>query len=134
VEQEERYEPPIFAALACGSQEAVTTMLETQPKIHQDLHTLQVKWAPTGKNGIFSRNFFFSRKQGILGHLIRSGDVGLLRVAIAMKTYDPILKDSDGQTPFSRIVEYGGRSRAEAASSYGPDRHRCKGRSRADTT
>ncbi|KAI6358022.1 hypothetical protein MCOR25_007442 [Pyricularia grisea] len=76
----ERYGPAIFAALACGSQEAACEML-TDPRICAKLPcgTAREVWAEHAKTAVKENNlgiqFVFSARRHIFGHLTGSGEV-----------------------------------------------------------
>ena len=133
--EDERYGAPILAASTCGSQEAVTAMLEVQRQAWQNISTAPVEWkAPGRRDGIFSRDFSFSGKRGLLSYMEESGDDILLTHALVMgacdidaplcwavgKGHEAIVqlllatdqvdveaKSSSGQTPLSLAAERG---------------------------
>jgi hypothetical protein len=84
--ENERYGPPIFAALATSSSEAVRVLFNIQAQIQPSTSPLydlckrycqdKEKWATLG------RDFTFSRKRGILSYVAEYGDEILLSFLI----------------------------------------------------
>lgn len=107
--EDERYGPPIFAALATNSIEATWAFLEAQmatkpPK--SPLHDLCKQYCQDGnKRTNFGRNFTFSRRRGILHHLTERGDDVITLVFIDSDAFDLNLRDSSGQTPLLWAVK-----------------------------
>ena len=99
---EERYGPPIFAAQATGSYEAVQVTLKSlqarakhlDPAVH-DLWTLYNQ--SKDKQTYLGRSFTFSRQKGILSYL--RGDEALFLAWILSGVTDINAKDKYGQTP-----------------------------------
>jgi hypothetical protein len=76
--EDERYGPPIFAALATESHKAVQTLLEVQAEIQPQespLHYLYKQYSENRSQRIyFGRNFTFSRHRSIFSYVIEQGD------------------------------------------------------------
>jgi ankyrin repeat protein len=90
VVEDERYGPPIFAALACGNREAVTAMLEVQERLHGEDCARAKDWESTGKDTLtsFSREFCFSRQTGVFGYLKKIDDPVLMGFALGSSAAD----------------------------------------------
>lgn len=103
--ENDRYGPPIFAALACGSNEAVLSFLEarTQAQPEPLLHDLYREYTESEQKRIsFGRSFEFSKKKGSLRQLMERGD-DLISVFLIYWSDDVYLNSVDrkGQTPLS---------------------------------
>jgi hypothetical protein len=106
-----RYGPPIFAALATSSSEAVRALFNIQAQIQPSmspLHDLckqycqdKEKWATLG------RDFTFSRKRGILSYVAEYGDEILLSFLIESGQSAPNSVDVDNRTPLSWAAKRG---------------------------
>jgi hypothetical protein len=102
----ERYGPPIFAALATNSGEAVETFLKAQARIEpptSPLHSLCEQYCQNGnKQTGFGRDFTFLRRRGILSYLLEQGDkVIILASLLAWDKLDINSTDKSGRTPLS---------------------------------
>ncbi|KAH8745283.1 ankyrin repeat-containing domain protein, partial [Diaporthe sp. PMI_573] len=97
---EERYGPPIFAAQATGSYEAVQVTLKSlqarakhlDPAVH-DLWTLYNQ--SKDKQTYLGRSFTFSRQKGILSYLRNRGDEALFLAWILSGVTDINAKDNN---------------------------------------
>ena len=101
--EDERYGPPIVAALATGSDEAVQTFLEIKAEIHpptSQLRSLCKQYCQNGnKRASFGREFTFSRKRAMLSYVAEHGDEILLAFLLETGEYVADSKDEDGETP-----------------------------------
>jgi Ankyrin repeats (3 copies)/Heterokaryon incompatibility protein (HET)/NACHT domain len=106
-----RYGPPIFAALATSSSEAVRVLFNIQAQIQPStspLHDLckqycqdKEKWATLG------RDFTFSRKRDVFSYVAEYGDEILLSFLIESGQSAPDTVDIDNQTPLSWAAKRG---------------------------
>ncbi|KAN0120109.1 hypothetical protein V8E51_002317 [Hyaloscypha variabilis] len=106
-----RYGPPIFAALATSSSEAVRVLFNIQAQIQPSTSPLydlckrycqdKEKWATLG------RDFTFSRKRGILSYVAEYGDEILLSFLIESGQSAPDSVDIDNRTPLSWAAKRG---------------------------
>ncbi|KAL2839099.1 hypothetical protein BJY01DRAFT_29180 [Aspergillus pseudoustus] len=80
---DERYGPPIFAARATGSHQAVQVLLEaqtrTQPAESSVRGLLKRCLETSNNNPTFGRNFTFSRTRDVTDHVIEQGDEVVLK-------------------------------------------------------
>ncbi|KAF2809070.1 uncharacterized protein BDZ99DRAFT_445047 [Mytilinidion resinicola] len=107
----ERYGPPLFAALATGSEEAVITFLQAhilnQPPGTR-LHNLYGQYLQDeGRQGKFKRDFKFSNRRTVPSYLAEHGDKVLLAFLFETGEVDVNFKDQDGRTPLSRAAGKG---------------------------
>ncbi|KAL8310332.1 hypothetical protein RB597_010257 [Gaeumannomyces tritici] len=107
---EERYGPPIFAALAIGSHDAVQAILESlQARVQNRRAPLHDLWAEyhqnKGEQTSFGRGFAFSRQKGILSYLRKRGDGAIILACLLSKQVEE--KDKDGRTALSRAAGEG---------------------------
>jgi ankyrin repeat protein len=109
--EDERYGPPIFAALATGSDEAVQALLDVQAEIQplqSPLHDLCRQYAEgDNKRTKFGRGFAFSRHRSVLSYLVDNSDEVLLTFLLSSGNIDADLKDQQGQTLLRQAVENG---------------------------
>jgi ankyrin repeat protein len=80
--EDQRYGPPIFAALACGSHEAVTAMLEALEQFQEGNCLHAMEWEPNRQDTPNSREFWFSPRTGLTHYLVKRGDQVLLSFAL----------------------------------------------------
>jgi hypothetical protein len=109
---DERYGPPIFAALATGSDGAVQALLDVQADIQplqSPLHDMCKQYFEDGnKRTKFGRNFTFSRHRGVLSYTAEQGDkVIVLASLLASDKLDTNSTDNSGRTPLSWAAENG---------------------------
>ncbi|KAL3417967.1 PFS domain-containing protein [Phlyctema vagabunda] len=108
--ENERYGPPIFAALATGSYDAVQTCLEvlaqTQLQGHL-LHHLCEQYSESRYKWDFGRNFTFSRRRNIASYAAEQGDLLILNFFGALGKLDVKSRDRARRTPLSLAVETG---------------------------
>ncbi|KAM3077020.1 hypothetical protein ACMFMF_004934 [Clarireedia jacksonii] len=103
--KDERYGPPIFAAVVAGSYKAVKALMEkeaiTKP-LTSPLHDL-CKQYPSKKNKKLSirYNFTFSRQRTVLSYLAEHGDEILFLFLLNLDKHIIDTKDKNGRTPLS---------------------------------
>ncbi|KFY30276.1 hypothetical protein V494_08201 [Pseudogymnoascus sp. VKM F-4513 (FW-928)] len=101
--ESERYGPPILAALATGSQEAVQSILEAQAETHQQeplRHYMSKSYSENrNKSTKTSRDLIFSRKRGVFYNVAELGDEVVLAFLCALGKLDLESKESHGWTP-----------------------------------
>ncbi|KAH8889895.1 hypothetical protein GQ53DRAFT_651324, partial [Thozetella sp. PMI_491] len=110
----ERYGPPIFAALATGSREAVQALLKTQAgsqPLTSPLHGLCDRYYQDGnKRADIWRNFEFSPQRSLLSYLAERGDEIILAFVLASDKYNADIEAADkrdGRTPLLLAAENG---------------------------
>ncbi|KAF2197542.1 HET-domain-containing protein, partial [Delitschia confertaspora ATCC 74209] len=106
----ERYGPPIFAALATESKEAVQAFLEAHVanrSSESGIFQLDNKCPQDGNKRKFGRDFKFSKQRTVLSYLFDFGETKLLTCLIKTGQVDVDWKDKNGQTPLSRAAENG---------------------------
>ena len=103
--QSERYGPPIFAALATGSHEAVQTFLEVQAEIQpgeRQLYHLCKQYSENRyKHTNFGRNFTFSKQRGLTSYIAERGNEVILAFLYASGKLDVNSRDRHNRTPLS---------------------------------
>ncbi|KAF3223011.1 hypothetical protein TWF679_004209 [Orbilia oligospora] len=75
--ESERYGPPLLAALALGSHEAVQVLLEAQAQLSSgsELYELCQRYSqPNYERITLGRSFEFSKRKGVFAHLLEIGD------------------------------------------------------------
>ncbi|KAK3940661.1 hypothetical protein QBC46DRAFT_353953 [Diplogelasinospora grovesii] len=110
VERPERYGPPIFAALATGSDEAVRAFLEVQANIQPPtsrLHDLYKEYSENKANRANPRRDFNFRRRGIPSHVVVHGGEVIFAFLLASGELDANSRDKDGRTPLSWAAEKG---------------------------
>lgn len=111
--EDERYGPPIFAALATSSREAVEALLKAQARSEpptSPLHGLCEQYYQDGnQRADIGRDFKFSRDRNVLSYLAEGGDEIILAFVLASGKDDAEIdsKDKDGRTPLSWAAEKG---------------------------
>ena len=109
--ESERYGPPVFAALATGSHEAVLTFLKVQAEIQpQDprLRCLYKQYSENvNKRTDFGRNFTYSRHRSVVSCLAKQGNEVIFTFLCASGKLDVDSKDKSGQTSLSYAAEKG---------------------------
>jgi ankyrin repeat protein len=99
----ERYGPPLFAALATKSKEAVQTFLEAQAAnlpLGNRLHELCSQYQQDeGKQSNIGRDFKFSNRMPVISYLAELGDSVVFAVLLETGQVDFDLKDKSGRTP-----------------------------------
>jgi ankyrin repeat protein len=110
--ENERYGPPILAALATGSYDAIQTILEVQAEIQsQELelrHLYQQYSENRNKRTNISRNFTFSQeRRSICSYFAEQGDVVVLNILCGLGKLDIKPKDRSGLTPLSYAAGHG---------------------------
>ncbi|TGJ64637.1 hypothetical protein EYR41_010681 [Orbilia oligospora] len=109
--ESERYGPPLFAALALGSHEAVQVLLEAQAQVSSgsELHELCQRYSHQNYKRItLGRSFEFSKRKGILIHLLETGDEILPLFPIySVQKGHPDLDNRLGLSPLSHAARLG---------------------------
>ncbi|KAF3275196.1 hypothetical protein TWF970_006918 [Orbilia oligospora] len=109
--ERERYGPPLLAALALGSHEAVQVLLEAQAQVSSgsELHELCHLYSQQNHERIaLGRSFEFSRKKGIFAHLLETGDEILPLFSIySVQKGQPDLDNRLGLSPLSHAARLG---------------------------
>ncbi|KAG9228902.1 hypothetical protein BJ875DRAFT_508254 [Amylocarpus encephaloides] len=108
--ENERYGPPIFAALATGSDDAARTFLEvqveSQPPSSSLLGMLKDHCHIGHKRDSFGHDFTFSKRRGIESYLAEHGNEIVLAFYLE-KRLDVNSKDEQGRTPLSWAARNG---------------------------
>ena len=101
--ENERYGPPLFAALATGSKEAVRTFVEVYAATQSpDTWLYKTGGQYNHKKdswGKFGRDFKFSNRRTILSYLAELGDEVIFTLALHTGNIMPNSKDRSGRTP-----------------------------------
>jgi ankyrin repeat protein len=122
--EEERYGPPLFAAFATGSDQAVETLLKAQkptvsptraPKEHD--HTSEEPGAKVN----FGREFKFSSTRTVLSYIAQHGNERVLADLLTTGKFMHDSQDKDGQTPLLRAVESGNEATLRLLLENGAD-------------
>lgn len=109
---DERYGPPMFAALATGSDRAVEAMLHgLQARAQLLNYRLPDFWAQYHENEKerteFGRSFAFSRRKGIFWYLRELGDEAIFLAYLVSDQVNVHARDHRGRTPLSWAAESG---------------------------
>ena len=103
-----RYGPPIFAALATGSTEAVRALLEaevqaqpveSQCRLREHCKLVFENQKQLGNLG--GSSFKFARGKGVLGHLAEHGHEAIVKLLLATGNIDVDVKGNYGRMPLS---------------------------------
>ena len=109
--ESERYGPPILAALANRSHNAVEAFLEIQAEIQPQeplFHHLYKQYSKNRKNHTyFSHNFTFRRYRSVFSQIAEQGDEVILTFLCALDKFDIESKDGIDRTPLSWAAQYG---------------------------
>jgi hypothetical protein len=109
--EKERYGPPLFAALATGSEEAVRAFVEVHAATLTPgswLHSLCSQYCPNiSRRWKFRHHFEFSNQRTLLSYLGELGDEVLFALALETGKFMPDLRDQDGRTPLSWATRNG---------------------------
>ncbi|KAF3226311.1 hypothetical protein TWF106_000806 [Orbilia oligospora] len=113
--ESERYGPPLLAALALGSHEAVQVLLEAQAQLSSgsELYELCQRYSqPNYERITLGRSFEFSKRKGVFAHLLEIGDEILplfliYSVPKSDKSSDKDPREYDGSTPLSLAAREG---------------------------
>jgi hypothetical protein len=105
VEEDERYGPPIFAAMATRNDEATKAFLgaiaETAPA-KSPLHDIWKQYPRNKRNGHgFGREFNFSRQQGVHPYIADLDNDTLVAFLLLWGKADVDPRDKKGRTPLS---------------------------------
>ncbi|RYP48626.1 hypothetical protein DL768_005517 [Monosporascus sp. mg162] len=112
--EDERYGPPIFAALATGSREAIWILLKAQADtepLTSPLHGLCEQYHQNGnKRAGIGRYLKFSRRRSLLSYLAEGGDEIIFAFVLALGKHNAKIesKDKNGLTPLCYAAK-GGR-------------------------
>ncbi|OCK73384.1 hypothetical protein K432DRAFT_340366, partial [Lepidopterella palustris CBS 459.81] len=103
--EEERYGPPLFAALATGSEEAFRAFMEAHVVNQSPESRLYNLWRQycqdEGSQRKFGRDFKFSQRRTVLSYLAELNYKVILAFALETGKADVDSKDTDGRTPLS---------------------------------
>ncbi|KAI9862355.1 MAG: hypothetical protein M1813_004831 [Trichoglossum hirsutum] len=106
--EKERYGPPLFAALATGSEEAVRMFVEALAVDQSSGNWLHERCSQycqdEGSQGKFGRDFKFSKRRTVLSYLAELGDEVIFAVALKTGQVEVDSKDKDGWTPLWRAA------------------------------
>ncbi|KAH0835264.1 hypothetical protein FOPE_04096 [Fonsecaea pedrosoi] len=109
--EDEGYGPPIFAALATGSNEAVHALLEVQADTHPTTapfrHLCEQYYRDRSNRINLGRDFFFSQRSGPLTYIAKHGDDILLALFFASGNLNIETTDDNGQTPLTLAAKNG---------------------------
>ena len=110
--QDERYGPPLFAAIATKSHEAVQTFLDDQAECQppeSPLRDLCKQYFAEGNKRIeLGRDFKFSRRRNMLSYVAEKGDEIICALMLASGNYDADMRDNDERrTALSWAAENG---------------------------
>ena len=101
----ERYGPPIFAALATGSDDAVQAILKSLQARVQHHSPLPDLWAQYQQSKTqqtdFGRGFVFSRWRNILPYLRKRGDEAMIHACLLSGPVEVGAKDKEGRPALS---------------------------------
>ncbi|KAK6341527.1 hypothetical protein TWF696_008599 [Orbilia brochopaga] len=118
------YGPPLFAALASGSHEAVLAFMERHApaqlnglpfdlcKWYSDSEDKQIHWGS---------KFKFSRQRGIASHIIEKGDEVIFAFALISGNIDWQARGEGGQTPLSNAAHAGWKTVVQLLLERGVD-------------
>ncbi|KAI9764474.1 MAG: hypothetical protein M1840_008400 [Geoglossum simile] len=109
--ENERYGPPLFAALATKSGEAVQALVEAHTEtqsLGSWLHEFHNQhYQDNRSQHRFGRDFIFSKKRTVLSYLAELGDEVIFAVALKTSKADINSKDNDGRTTLWWAIEKG---------------------------
>ncbi|KAF2113564.1 hypothetical protein BDV96DRAFT_114202 [Lophiotrema nucula] len=107
---EERYGPPLFAALATRSKEALQAFVDVLFKGQLTgalLHEIQALYSENRRDQIPGRNFQFSTQRSVLSYLAELGNEVLVKLLLDAGKVDVDAKDKNRWTPLWRAAENG---------------------------
>ncbi|KAH8712240.1 hypothetical protein GQ44DRAFT_598742, partial [Phaeosphaeriaceae sp. PMI808] len=107
---EERYGPPLFAALATGSKEALQAFVDALSKDQLPgsyLHDIHAHYYEDIVDLKLGRKFQFSNQRSVLSYLAELGNVAIVKLVLDTGKVDVDAKDNNGWTPLSRAAEGG---------------------------
>ncbi|KAH0536252.1 hypothetical protein FGG08_006859 [Glutinoglossum americanum] len=109
--ENERYGPPLFAALATGSKEVVRAFVEARILDRSPgswLHGLYNQhYQDNGSQHRFGRDFIFSKRRTVLSYLAELGDEIIFALALEADQVKVDSGDKGGRTPLSWAAEKG---------------------------
>ncbi|KAF2685037.1 hypothetical protein K458DRAFT_430639 [Lentithecium fluviatile CBS 122367] len=106
----ERYGPPLFAALATRSKEALHAfvyVLSKEALPGSCLNEVQVHYYEERKDLYLGRNFQFSNRRTLLSYLAELGRETIVKLLLSTDKVDVDAKDNNGRTPLSWAAEGG---------------------------
>ncbi|KAJ6256012.1 hypothetical protein Dda_9306 [Drechslerella dactyloides] len=118
------YGPPLFAALASGSHEAVQAFLEGHAQVQLGGHPFNLcKWYTDNENKRidWGPKFSFSRQRGIASHIIEKGDEVIFAFSLISGYIDYQAKGEYGQTPLSSAAYAGWKTVVQLLLERGVD-------------
>ncbi|MCJ1422111.1 hypothetical protein MMC32_008482, partial [Xylographa parallela] len=101
---EERYGPPLFAAMATGSKEAFQVFeeaLHRSQAIGRRSYKTYSQYREDKNNPIFGRDFKFSKRRDVLSYLAELGDEIIFAFLLGSSKAKINSKDRNGRTPIS---------------------------------
>jgi ankyrin repeat protein len=107
---QERYGPPLFAALATRSEPAIHAFVYALSKDllpGSCLNEIQAHYCEERQDQYLGRNFQFSNRRTVLSYLAELGRPTIVKLLLSMGNVDVDAKDFNGQTPLWRAVENG---------------------------
>jgi ankyrin repeat protein len=107
---QERYGPPLFAALATRSEPALYAFVYALSKDllpGSCLDEIKVHYYEERQDQHLGRNFQFSNRRTVLSYLAELGRPVIVKLLLSMGNVDVDAKDSNGQTPLSRAAQNG---------------------------
>ncbi|KAI9775928.1 MAG: hypothetical protein M1839_000717 [Geoglossum umbratile] len=109
--ENERYGPPLFAALATKGEEAVRAFIEAHIAKQSPGSWLRELYNQRCQNNgsqcRFGRDFKFSKRRTVLSYLAELGDEIIFAVALKTGQVKADSEDKDGRTPLSWAAEKG---------------------------
>ncbi|KAF2688457.1 hypothetical protein K458DRAFT_428036 [Lentithecium fluviatile CBS 122367] len=106
----ERYGPPLFAALATRSGEALQAFVDALSKDRLPgsyLYEIQAHYYENRGDQNLGRNFQFSNRRSVLSYLAELGNEAIVKLLLGTGKVDVDAKDKDGQTPLWRAAGNG---------------------------
>ncbi|KAF1951903.1 HET-domain-containing protein [Byssothecium circinans] len=106
----ERYGPPLFAALATRSGQALQAFLDALSKDRRPgsyLHDIQAHYYEDRVDPKLRRDFQFSKQQSVLSHLAGLGDRVIVKLLLETGKIDIDVRDKNRQTTLLQAAENG---------------------------
>jgi ankyrin repeat protein len=107
---DERYGPPLFAALATRSEEAFHAFVAAISKDQlpgSSFDEVQAHCYKDRGDQILGRNFQFSNRRSVLSYLAELGNEAIVKWLLSTGKFNVDAKEKNGQTPLSRAAENG---------------------------